>query len=66
VGTVILEGIGKQLDPSVNLLDEAKPFLFKSELGREIAKESAKNLAGSIFNKAKIIVSPAHSNKAMQ
>jgi aarF domain-containing kinase len=31
VGCVVLEGIGKQLDPTVNLLQEAKPYLFEKE-----------------------------------
>jgi len=31
LGCVVLEGIGKQLDPDVNLLQEAKPFLFEKE-----------------------------------
>jgi len=30
VGTVVLEGIGKQLDPNINILDESVPFLFQS------------------------------------
>lgn len=55
VGTVILEGIGKQLDPTVNLLEEAKPFLWKSELGKELVKESTKDLASSVWQKIKII-----------
>jgi len=31
LGCVVLEGIGKQLNPDVNLLQEAKPFLFEKE-----------------------------------
>lgn len=56
MGTAILEGIGKQLDPNVNLLEEAKPFLWKSELGREIAQETATELVGTLWKKAKLIV----------
>jgi aarF domain-containing kinase len=31
VGTVILEGIGRQLDPSINILDQSVPYLVWSE-----------------------------------
>jgi aarF domain-containing kinase len=29
VGTVVLEGLGRQLDPQLNLLEAAVPFLFQ-------------------------------------
>jgi len=31
VGIIVLEGIGKQLDPDINLLQEAYPFLLEKE-----------------------------------
>jgi len=31
IGTIILEGIGRQLDPNVNILDASLPFLLKTE-----------------------------------
>jgi aarF domain-containing kinase len=30
VATVVLEGIGRQLDPEINILDQSVPFLFWS------------------------------------
>lgn len=36
VSTAVLEGIGRQLDPEMNLLDEALPFFGLTERGREL------------------------------
>jgi len=37
VGTIVLEGIGKQLDPSLNLLEEAAPILLRREAQSRLA-----------------------------
>ena len=44
VGTAVLEGIGRQLDPDLNLLGEAVPYFEQSplkETQKEVLKESS-------------------------
>lgn len=37
VGVIVLEGIGKQLDPDINLLQEAVPYLVRKETNERLS-----------------------------
>lgn len=50
------QGIGKQLDPTVNLLEEAKPLLWHTDLGKELVQESTKELLETAWRKMKLVI----------
>jgi len=43
VGIIVLEGLGRQLNPDLNLLQEALPYLYKIPEAAQILKEYAKS-----------------------
>jgi len=56
VGAAILEGIGKKLNPELNILDNAVPFLLKNP------KTASKFSLREIFDILKIYPKSTHSN----
>lgn len=59
VGTIVLEGIGKQLDPEINLMGRAVPFLLMDSDFYE-----AKELLSDLTPKARAEVTRAVSKEA--
>jgi predicted unusual protein kinase regulating ubiquinone biosynthesis (AarF/ABC1/UbiB family) len=48
VGTIVLEGIGRQLDPDINFMEMSRPFLFHS-----LRKELTEKFKGKLMDYAK-------------
>ncbi len=60
MGTIVLEGLGRQLDPHLNFLQAAVPYVFKTEGGWDMVKAWGKRLLENLKHKLESLV---HNHK---